>query len=171
MAFLEAERDPAVAGVVGDPVGEPERVLARHFEAPALRGGQRGGIGHVRVQDAPRLGPGLVNGHVDAERRGFDLALAFDDAAFRVDDDQIPGPDLGPVQPVGMGEVELLPARQAQGEMIVDAFVEVVFRGPAQCRRKIDALLRVAQAHPVLLLWPSAIYTASRPIDEPLADP
>jgi len=59
--------------------------------------------------------------HVDVARRGLDFAIALNDVAVAVDEQQVFGPHLRPVHAVRIDQVAFLGPRHDHGEMIADA--------------------------------------------------
>ena len=53
--FLIVERHAVVIAVIGNATIEAAGVLVKHQKLKILQTSQRGGIGHVRVQNAARL--------------------------------------------------------------------------------------------------------------------
>ncbi len=78
---------------------------------------------------------------VDALRRQLDHALAFERPARLVEHDQVAHARLRPVPAEGQDQVAIVPARHGDGEVIVDAFFELVQHRKAVRRGKVDFCL------------------------------
>ena len=66
----------------------------------------------------------LVTGDVDVAGRRFDFAVTFEDVAVTVDEQELIRPRLAPIDAVRVDEVALRVARDDQGEVVADAFME-----------------------------------------------
>ena len=66
LALVTGQGEAAVGVVVGDPAPEPGAVLVDRQQAAVLQTGQRGRVGHVRVQHAAHLWAQAVQSGVDA---------------------------------------------------------------------------------------------------------
>jgi hypothetical protein len=75
---------------------------------------------------------------VDALRRQLDHALAFERLPRLVEHDQVARTRLRPVQAEGQDQVAIVPARQRDGEVVVDAFFELVQHREAVRSGKVD---------------------------------
>jgi hypothetical protein len=76
---------------------------------------------------------------VNEERRGLDPVAPGQHLAVHVDQHDVLGADLAPVQAARIDQVAVLRARQGDAEMIAHAFGEAVVRGGAQRQREVFA--------------------------------
>ena len=73
--------------------------------------GERSRVGHMCVQHAAGARARLVDARMDVEGRALGLAFALDRAALIVDDDEVAGPELRPMETEGMQEEAVFRAR------------------------------------------------------------
>ena len=73
-------------------------------------------------------------GHVDVQRGGLHLPVTFDDGAVTIDQEQVAGSDLGPVEPQRVDEVGLVVAGHRRREVVADPLRETEAVGEAERR-------------------------------------
>jgi hypothetical protein len=83
---------------------------------------------------------------MNVESRIFDGTLAAQYPALEIDDHEIAGPHLRPMQAEGRQQKSIRIARHQQCQMVVDALVEPKVRRQPVTRRKIDARLTLGVA-------------------------
>ena len=87
-----------------------------------------------------------VHRAVDKEGGGLDPMAARQHLAAQVDQYDVLGADLAPVQAARVDQVAALCPRQQHAEVVADAFGQAVVRGGAQGQREVFAQARDARA-------------------------
>ena len=104
-------------------------------------GGQRerGGVGHVAVQHH-RMAGDAVDRAVDEQGGRLDAVAAGQHLAVHVDQHDVVGADLAPVQAARVDQVAVVRRPgQRDAEVVADAFGQAVVGGGAQRQRKVLA--------------------------------
>ena len=127
----------AVLLVEGQPAVVADGVLAEPGVEAVGRQRQCGGVGHVRVDHAGRVGPGVVQPGVEPEGSQLGLARPLDPAGA-VDDQQVGRPQLRPVGAVRVQQEPVGLARHREADVVVDPLVEAVQHGGAQDRDEVE---------------------------------
>ncbi len=99
---------------------------------------QRGGVGHVRMQDAGLAGD-AVDGGMDEHGGRLDLMAAGQLVAVGVDQDDVLGLDLVPHQAARVEQEMVGIAGQRDAEMVAHAFAQPVEGGRPQRERQVGA--------------------------------
>ena len=82
-----------------------------------------------------------VDARVDAECRGLQLAVALQNPAVVVDQQQVAGGQLRPVLAEGVDQEGVRPLRWGVAEVITDPLIEIEVGGQPQGGRQIDPRL------------------------------
>ncbi len=152
-AIARAMRSPSasssaeavVLAIDGEAVHEAHRVLAqRRVERTVGRERQRGRIRRMHVQHH-RVAGDAVDRAVDEEGGRLHAVPAGQHLAAHIDQHDVVGTDLAPVQAAGVDEVAVLCARQHHAEVVADAFRQAMVRGGAQRKREVFAQLAHAR--------------------------
>ena len=104
-------------------VVERARVLRERVEQTTERR-PRLAVQRVRVRGGDDVGPRLVQRRVDGERRGVHAALALDDLALRVDEEQVGHADVAERHPERVHPEVVEPLGVTGGDVTGDALLE-----------------------------------------------
>ncbi|MCY1224698.1 hypothetical protein D9M72_368670 [compost metagenome] len=138
-AFADVQRQAVVVFVDGQAPVKTHGVLGkRGVQRPIGNERQRGGVGHMRVQDTGLAGD-AVDGGVDEHRRGLDFMAAGELVALGVDQDDVVGLYFLPHQSARIEQEMIRVARQGHAEMVADAFPQSMGRRRPQRKRQIGA--------------------------------
>jgi hypothetical protein len=139
LAFAVVERQAVVVGVDGDAADVAHGVLAQRGVERAVGGErERRGIRHVGVQHHGMAGDAVHRG-VDEQRGGLDAVPAFEHPALAVDEHDVVGADLAPVQAARVDEVAVGRAGHGHAEVVAHAFGQAMVGGGAQGQRQVFA--------------------------------
>jgi hypothetical protein len=142
IALVVAQRNAAIILVIGSAAEEAHRVLIRVDVQPsALDDRERGCERHMRVQHDFFLAA-QMHAAVDVECGGLDLVFAFEHFAVLVDQHQVGGRELRPVEALRIDEKLVRRPRHFHAEVIADPLVERHARGQPQGCGEIEAGVR-----------------------------
>ncbi len=139
LALAVVERQSVIVLVDRRAPVELERRLPGVDQRLALGHRQGGRMGHVRVEGGAGARQSLVQLRMDVEGRGLGGAVALDDMAMIVADEQRRRRDLGKGEAIGIDEEQVVIARHHGREVVADALVHAEQRRLPEARRKIDA--------------------------------